>query len=83
MEQLDEMLQLCEFCNSKYKIIDLIKIENLFKRVNDCFERSLNGKALAENSPEMQAMIAYIEYIGKNVPKDSTALASGIRDINR
>ena len=57
------------------------KIENLFKRINDCFERSLNGKALPENSSEMQAMIAYIEYIGKIVPKDSTALASGIRDI--
>jgi thiosulfate dehydrogenase len=57
------------------------KIENLFKRINDCFERSLNGKALPENSSEMQAMIAYIEYIGKNVPKDSTALASGIRNI--
>ncbi len=58
------------------------KMESLYKRVNDCFERSLNGKALPEDNKEMQSIIAYIEYIGKNVPKDSTAKASGIKDID-
>jgi thiosulfate dehydrogenase len=44
-------------------------------------ERSLNGKALAESSREMQAMKSYIEYIGKNVKKGEKAIASGIYDL--
>ncbi|MFN4808676.1 MAG: c-type cytochrome, partial [Bacteroidota bacterium] len=35
-------------------------IETVYKRVNDCMERSLNGKTLDSNSREMQAMMAYI-----------------------
>ena len=31
--------------------------EDIAKRVNDCFERSLNGKPLAADSKEMQAMV--------------------------
>ncbi len=34
---------------------------NLAGRINDCFERSLNGHALPENHPAMQAMMAYME----------------------
>lgn len=45
------------------------KEEDIYKRINDCFERSLNGKALALNSKEMQAIKAYIEYVGKDVKK--------------
>jgi thiosulfate dehydrogenase len=44
-------------------------------RINDCFERSLNGSALNEEDKEMKAMIAYIEYIGKDVPKVKTPIA--------
>jgi cytochrome c len=47
--------------------------EGISKRINDCFERSLNGSAL--NDKEMKAMIAYIEYIGKDVPKVKTPIA--------
>lgn len=54
------------------------KLENLYERINDCMERSLNGKSLGEDEKEMKAMIAYIEYIGKNVPKNQEANASGI-----
>jgi thiosulfate dehydrogenase len=57
------------------------QIEDLFKRINDCMERSLNGKPLLANDKEMQAMIAYIEYIGSNVPKGTEANASGIYDL--
>jgi thiosulfate dehydrogenase len=57
------------------------KVENLYKRVNDCMERSLNGQPLKEDEREMKAMIAYIEYIGSNVPKDKEANASGIYDL--
>jgi thiosulfate dehydrogenase len=44
-------------------------IETIEKRVNDCFERSLNGKPIDNNSKEMRAIIAYIKWLGNEVPK--------------
>ncbi len=55
--------------------------ENIYKRVNDCFERSLNGKALDTTSKEMQAIVAYINHIGSNVPKGEKAVGSGLKDL--
>ena len=57
------------------------KIENIYKRVNDCFERSLNGSALDTNSKEMQAIAAYIEFLGTNVEKGKKAEGSGFKDL--
>lgn len=57
------------------------QIEGIYKRINDCLERSLNGSHLNEEDKEMKAMIAYIEYIGKDVPKGEEATASGIYDL--
>ena len=45
-------------------------IETIYKRINDCFERSLNGKALDSNSTEMKAIYAYIKWLGSTVPKN-------------
>ncbi len=53
--------------------------ENIYKRVNDCFERSLNGKALDTASKEMQAIVAYINHVGSNVPKGEHAAGSGLK----
>jgi thiosulfate dehydrogenase len=39
-------------------------VEDIYKRVNDCFERSLNGKALDTLSKEMQAIKSYMEFLG-------------------
>ncbi|MBK9329192.1 MAG: c-type cytochrome [Sphingobacteriales bacterium] len=55
--------------------------EDISKRVNDCFERSLNGKALAVNSREMKAITSYINWLGKDVPKGEKAKGSGFKDI--
>lgn len=52
--------------------------ESIMKRVNDCMERSLNGKTLDSSSRELQAMIAYIKFVGQCVPKDSTPEGTGI-----
>lgn len=57
------------------------KVENIYKRVNDCFERSLNGKALDSNSKEMQAIATYINFIGSNVEKGKKAAGSGFKDL--
>lgn len=57
------------------------KEEDVYKRVNDCFERSLNGNALDTLSKEMQAIKAYIEFLGSNVEKGKKAEGSGFKDL--
>jgi thiosulfate dehydrogenase len=52
--------------------------ENQIKRVNDCFERSLNGKALDSTSREMRAILAYIKWLGSDVEKGKSPKGSGI-----
>ena len=37
-------------------------------RINGCFMRSMNGKPLAKDSAEMQAMIAYMKWLAQDVP---------------
>ena len=54
-------------------------IESVEKRVNDCIERSLNGKKLSDQSLEMRALVAYITWVGKEVPKDSIPKGAGIK----
>ncbi|HLG34035.1 MAG TPA: c-type cytochrome [Bacteroidia bacterium] len=44
-------------------------VEHLEKRINDCMERSMNGKKLDSLSREMRAMVAYINWVGKDVKK--------------
>ncbi len=44
-------------------------VQSIYARVNDCFERSLNGKPLDSTSKEMQAIYAYIQWLGSDVPK--------------
>jgi thiosulfate dehydrogenase len=55
--------------------------ENIYKRVNDCFERSLNGKPLDTLSLEMQAIKAYILFLGSNVEKGTQARGSGLMNL--
>jgi thiosulfate dehydrogenase len=56
-------------------------IESIYKRVNDCFERSLNGQGLDTNSKEMQAIVAYIKWLGKNIAKGDKPRGSGIKEL--
>ncbi len=56
-------------------------VENIYKRVNDCFERSLNGQALDTNGAEMAALVAYIQFLGKEVPKGEKPEGSGLKKL--
>lgn len=56
-------------------------VEGIEKRVNDCLERSLNGKALNTSSKEMVAIVAYINFLGTNVNKGEKAAGSGFKDL--
>lgn len=42
------------------------KIETLEERINGCFERSMDGRAIPENGEEMRAIITYIKQISQN-----------------
>lgn len=57
------------------------KVESINKRVNDCFERSLNGKAIDTTGNEMVAIVAYINFLGSNVPKGEKASGSGFKEL--
>jgi thiosulfate dehydrogenase len=56
-------------------------IESIYKRVNDCLQRSLDGEELDTASREMQAIYAYIKWLGKDVPKGARPPGVGISDI--
>jgi len=56
-------------------------VENISQRINDCFQRSLNGNELDSNSREMQAILAYFKWLGKDVPKGKKPKGSGIRQL--
>ena len=52
--------------------------EDITKRINDCFLRSLNGNSLQPDSREMKAITAYIHWLGQAVPKNKIPLGSGL-----
>ncbi len=56
-------------------------IETVEKRINDCFERSLNGTGLDSSSREMRAMVAYMEWLGSGLPKGKKPNGSGIAEL--
>jgi thiosulfate dehydrogenase len=39
------------------------------QRIDGCMERSMNGRAMPADAPEMQAMVAYIAFLSTGVPK--------------
>lgn len=57
------------------------KMETTAFRVNDCIQRSLNGTPLDTNSREMRAMVAYIEWLGSNVPDKTTPKGVGLTEL--
>jgi thiosulfate dehydrogenase len=56
-------------------------LETIPKRVNDCFERSLNGQSLDTNSKEMLAIVAYIKWLGVGLNKGDKPAGSGIVEV--
>lgn len=55
--------------------------ETIVKRVSDCFERSLNGTAPDSTSKEMMAIVAYIKWLGKEVPKGESPKGVGLVEL--
>lgn len=51
------------------KTLESGKKFTLAERMNSCFMRSLNGKPLSLDSPDMNALVTYLEWISKGIPK--------------
>jgi len=58
------------------------KVISLQERVNDCFERSMNGKALPYNSAEMNSILAYMHWLSKDIPTGVSVEGRGFGPIN-
>jgi thiosulfate dehydrogenase len=48
------------------------RVDTLPDRINDCFERSVNGRPLPADGPEMGALVAYIDWLSAAVPEGTT-----------
>lgn len=55
--------------------------ETIEDRLNDCMMRSMNGRPLPPESKEMKAMVAYLEFISKEVPKGFKVHGEGIKPV--
>jgi thiosulfate dehydrogenase len=53
------------------------KMISLADKVNECFSRSLNGTAIDTASKEMQAYLAYIKWLGKDIKKGHVFAGNG------
>lgn len=51
---------------------------SLEDRINECFERSMNGRALPPDSSRLAALVAYIDWLSQNVPRGSSVPWRGI-----
>ena len=53
--------------------VDLIE-----DRVNDCFERSMNGRALSHTSADMRDLVNYMAFLSRGVPAGSRVDGQGV-----
>lgn len=59
------------------------QVNSLQQRVNDCFQRSMNGKALPYDSKEMNNILAYMQWLSLGVPTGVSVKGRGFGPINR
>lgn len=57
------------------------KIGTIEDRINGCLERSMNGKKMPIDSKPMKAMVAYMEWLGEDIPKEKEAEYKGFPSI--
>ncbi|WP_344764590.1 c-type cytochrome [Actimicrobium antarcticum] len=59
------------------------KVISLPERVNDCFERSMNGKPIAYDSAEMNNILAYMQWLSTGVPTGTSVKGRGFGAIDQ
>jgi thiosulfate dehydrogenase len=58
------------------------RIESIEFRINDCMMRSLDGRTIDSSGKEMQAMVAYLKWLGKDVEKNKKPRGAGLEDLS-
>lgn len=58
------------------------RVNTLADRINECFERSLNGRALTPDSSKLRAVVAYISWLSRGVPSGATLPWRGLQRID-
>jgi thiosulfate dehydrogenase len=61
-----------------YPLMAMDRVETLADRLNGCLTNSLNGRPLPEDSREMNALIAYIQYLGVGTTEGVRAPGMGL-----
>jgi thiosulfate dehydrogenase len=56
-------------------------VESLEQRINDCFVRSMNGRALPTGSAEMIGVLAYIAWLSQGIPVGTEVVGRGFREL--
>lgn len=54
-------------------------VQRLEDRINDCFQRSLSGTALAFDDPAMRDIVAYLAFISLGVPASGHVAGEGLQ----
>src|ERR1051325_1262951 len=54
------------------------RVDLIEDRINDCFERSLNGKALDVASTDMRDLVSYVAFLSRGIPTGSRVEGQGV-----
>jgi thiosulfate dehydrogenase len=54
------------------------KIDLIEDRINDCFERSMNGKALSPSGRDMDDIVAYLAFLSTGIPVGAQMEGQGL-----
>ncbi|WP_017480066.1 c-type cytochrome [Pseudomonas sp. PAMC 26793] len=58
------------------------KVVSLEERINGCFRRSMNGKPLPPESADMQAMVAYFDWMKNNTQPEDKVAGRGVGKVD-
>jgi thiosulfate dehydrogenase len=58
----------------------VISIED---RIDSCFERSMNGRAPARDGADMKALVAYMTWLSRDVPREVEVTGRGFAKLER
>lgn len=50
-------------------------------RIDECFDRSMNGHAPPQSSPETKALVAYMTWLSKDVPRGTEVIGRGFKKL--
>jgi thiosulfate dehydrogenase len=58
------------------------RVVSLAERINGCFLRSMNGSPLPTDSKEMQAMLAYMNWLAQDIPRGAKVAGAGLGQVD-